>query len=156
YLTFFLPVVSHQIGPYMFVGSGLVSLLVITLLLYAIARIAPEIVRREQTRVARSIAIIFIIFNALYFTNAIPPLPLALKDGGVYHSVTHNDDGTYTLQYEPLTWYQHYLRYNTVIHISPSDPVFVWTSIFAPSGLSTTIFHQWQHYDVASGKWQTL
>lgn len=154
FLIFFLPVVFRQIGPAMFIASGIMSLIVISLLITILLRVAPETVKREQTRVARSIAIIFAVFNILYFTNAIPPLPLALKDAGVFHSVQHIDS-TYALTYEAVPWYESYLRYNNVFHRAPGERVYVWTAIFAPSGLTTTILHQWQHYDTASKQWVT-
>jgi hypothetical protein len=102
----------------------------------------------------RSIAGIYIIFNLLYFSNAIPPLPLSLRDAGVYHSLERSASG-YTLTYEPVPWYEAYLNYNTVFHHVPGTPVYVWSAIFAPSGLSTTILHEWQYYDTTTRVWVT-
>ena len=150
FLIFFLPVVFHQIGPQMFLISGGVSLIVITLLLIALYRFVPEIVKGNRTRVARSIAVIYIVFNALYFFNLIPPLPLAIKDAGVYHSVIHESDGTYQLTGEVLPWYETYLNYNNIYHQTPGEPVYVYTAIFAPNDLSTTIEYQWQQYDATA------
>ena len=33
---------------------------------------------------------VVLIVNILYFANLIPPVPLALKDAGIYHQVNHN------------------------------------------------------------------
>ncbi len=155
FLIFFLPVIFHRIGPYMFLTSGLVSLALIAVFMTLLSYLVPEIVRREKTRVARSIAIIFVIFNILYFSNAIPPLPLALKEAGVYHSIVHNVPSGYTLTYEAVPWYEAYLRYNTIVHVAPGEKIYVWSSVFAPSGLSTLILHQWQHYDDSAHAWVT-
>lgn len=153
FLIFYLPVVFHEIGPRMFLVSGGVSLGIITLFIMALYRLVPEVVRKNRTPVARAIVIIYIGFNALYFGNLIPPLPLAIKDAGVYHSVVHGSDGTYQLMGEILPWYEAYLNYNTVFHQTPSEPVYVYTSIFAPNDLSTTIEYQWQ--ESVAGKWVT-
>jgi hypothetical protein len=155
FLIFYLPVVFHQIGPYMFIGSGLVSLALIVLFLYLLSRLIPEIVTRNRTSVARAIALLYVAFNVFYFLNLIPPLPLSLKSAGVYHNVTHTADGTYLLTAEPVPWYESFFRYNTTFHEAPDDTVYVFTSIFAPTGLSTTIVHQWQHYDTAKRAWVT-
>jgi hypothetical protein len=155
FLIFFLPVVFHGIGPDMFLISGGVSLVVITLFIMALYRLVPEIVKKNRTRVARSIVIIYLIFNALYFLDLIPPLPLAIKDAGVYHSVIHESDGTYQLTGEILPWYEAYLNYNVVYHQDDGEPVYVYTSIFAPNDLSTTIEYQWQQYDDAAHAWVT-
>ena len=154
FLIFYIPLLLGAIGPYMFVVSGVVSLAVISLFLYLQSRLTPELVRAERTTIARSIAVIFVAFNILYFSNAIPPLPLALKEAGVYHGVTRTGD-TYQLLAEPIPWYASFLRHNTVFHRAPNEPVYVFSAVFAPSGLNTTIFHEWQRYDEHEGRWQT-
>ncbi len=153
FLIFYLSVVFHTIGPQMFLVSGGVSLAIITIFLMGLYRLVPEIVKKNRTRVARSIVIIYLAFNALYFGNLIPPLPLAIKDAGVYHGVIHESDGTYQLTGEVLPWYQDYLNYNDTFHQVPGDPVYVYTAIFAPNDLSTTIEYQWQ--ENSQGKWVT-
>ena len=154
FLIFFLPIVFRQIGPYMFLASGLASLALIALFLSFLYRLVPEVVLQERTRVARSIAAIFVVFNILYFTNAIPPLPLALKDAGVYHGVTRLPNGSYQLLAEPVPWYEAYLRYNTAFHRASGSTAYAYSAIFAPSGLSTIILHEWQRYDAEAG-WVT-
>ena len=155
FLIFFLPVVFHEIGPYTFFASGLMSLVVIAFFLSILYRLVPETVLQERTRIARSIAVIFVVFNILYFTNAIPPLPLALKDAGVYHGVTRLSDGSYRLLAEPVPWYEAYLRYNTLFHRAAGTNVYAYSAIFAPTGLSTIILHEWQRYDEALEGWVT-
>ncbi len=155
FLIFFLPVVFHMIGPWMFVYSGVAALVAISLFLTLLMRLMPE-TRRQRTLIARVIAAIFVAFNVLYFTGAIPPLPLSLKDAGVYHSVVHDfSSGAYFVEGEPLPWYDALLRYNTVFHEGPGDIVVVYTSIFAPAGLSTNVLHEWQYYDPVVGAWKT-
>lgn len=154
FLIFFLPVISGKIGPYMFLASGAISILLVSAFFWGIAQLVPERARAERTRVARSIAAIFLVFNVLYFTGAIPPLPLALKDGGVYHGVTRLGSA-YQLLAEPQPWYEAYLRYNTLFHRSPDEPIYVFAAIFAPTGLSTTVSHEWQRYDERAGAWVT-
>ncbi len=154
FLIFFLPVVFREIGPYMFIASGVVSLGAITGFYYLLAYFTPERAASERTRVARIVAVIFVTFNILYFTGAIPPLPLALKDAGVYHGVVRTGD-EYRLFYEPLPWYESFLRYNITFHRAPNEPAYVFTAIFAPTDLTTTIFHEWQLYDESRKAWVT-
>jgi len=131
-----------------------VSILLIIGFYAILVWLTPERALENRRHTIRAVASIFLIFNVLYFTNAIPPLPLALKSAGVYHNVARVGD-TYALTYEPLPWYREYLNYNTIFHHSPGTPVYVWSSIFAPSGLSTTIYHEWQRYDDAMQQWVT-
>ena len=156
FFIFFLPVIFHQIGPYMFVASGLTALAVVTLLVQGIKFFLPALVKRERTTLARAIAVVFIVFNALYFLGAIPPLPLALKDAGVYHAVTKEADGTYDLEGEATPWWDVIFPYNPTFHRAPCETVYVWSAVFAPSGLDTSILHVWQHYDTTSKRWVTV
>jgi len=155
FLIFYLPLVFKTIGPNMFLASGLISLLGISAFLWLQSFLTPELVRRELTNIARSIAIIFVVINVLYFSGAIPPLPLSLKEAGVYHKVTRVAD-EYQLLYEPVPWFESYLRYNTVYHRAPGEPLYAFSAVFAPSGLSTTLSHQWQHFNTATEKWDTI
>ncbi|MDP2648861.1 MAG: DUF2914 domain-containing protein [bacterium] len=155
FLIFFLPVIFHQIGPWMFLLSGVVALAVISAFLRGLFKLMPEM-RERRTKALRAIAAIYVVFNILYFTGAIPPLPLALKYAGVYHGVERTQSGSYALSGEPIPWYNVFARYNTVFHAVSGDTAYVYTSIFAPSGLSTVILHEWQRYDETAGKWVTV
>jgi hypothetical protein len=153
-LIFYLPLVFRTINPLMFVASGALSLLAIAAFLRLQAYLTPELVRDNLTTIARSIAAIFLVFNVLYFTNAIPPLPLALKDVGVYHDVSRV--GTeYHLIAEGEAWYEVFIPHRTTFHTSAGSEAYVYTSIFAPSGLSVRIFHEWQRYDTKNRSWIT-
>lgn len=153
FFIFFLPIIFHRIGSMMFLLSGIATLLVTALFLYAIRTFVPEVWKEERVRVARALTILFLMFNLLYFTNAIPPLPLALKEAGVYHSVVRAGED-YVLQAEPVPWYKRYLLYNTQFHRMAGKPVYVYSAIYAPTGLSTPVLHQWQHKK-EDGQWIT-
>ncbi len=154
FFIFFLPVISGKIGPYMFLASGAASLIVVTGFYYFLLFLVPERARAESTKLARSIAIIFLTFNVLYFSGAIPPLPLALKDAGIYHGITRIEN-EYRLLGEPTKPGQIYLRYSRIFHSVPGESAYVYTAIFAPIGLNTTISHKWQRYDVFTEEWIT-
>lgn len=156
FFIFFLPVVFKRIGSDMFVISGVLSLGLIAAFQVLLAHVAPAREREARTAIARAVAIAFIAFNALYFANLIPPLPLALKAGGLYHGVVHEPDGTYVLEAEEVPWYESFLRYNLTFHRVPGESAYVFTSIFAPAGLTTTIIHQWQRFDVPTSAWITV
>jgi len=155
FFIFFLPVVFSAIGPAMFIVSGFASLAVLAFFMRFMWLFIPEVVSRERTRVARSVAVIFVVFNVLYFLNFIPPLPLALKEAGVYHAVTKV--GTeYHLSAEQQSWFVELFSFNTVFHASVGQSAYVYTAVFAPSGLSATVYHEWQQYDATLNAWMTV
>lgn len=154
FFIFFLPVIFKQIGPWMFVASGLAALGVFTLFVRLLSTFVPEVIARDRTAVARYVAIIFLTFNILYFAGAIPPLPLALKDAGIYHNVMRAGND-YSLTTEPLPWYDFLLRYNPEFHYTTDESAYAWSATFAPTGLATIILHEWQRYDEIQKEWIT-
>ena len=155
FLIFLVPLILKRIGPEIFLISSLASLILIALYINLVRRAIPELVQENLGKLIRTIGTIFLVFNALYFINAIPPLPLALKEAGVYHRI-ERVDGEYKLLYEPLPWYREHLPLRRVFHRSPSEPLYVFSAIFAPSGLSTTLYHEWQNYDPTEDEWSTV
>jgi len=151
FLTFFLPVVLGRVGTPVFLLGGAASLAVMFFVFRLNARLVPT-VAGERKKVMQAVGAIFLLFNILYFSNAIPPLPLALKKAGVYHNVERQGDG-YVLTAEPVPWYESYLRYNTVFHKTAGETVFVYSAVFAPTKFSTTILHEWEFYDEKAQSW---
>ncbi len=155
FFIFFLPVIFHKIGDAMFIISGLVAVGCIALLLHTLSRVTPALERQERTRSARSVAIIYLVITILYFTNLIPPLPLALKEAGVYHHVSKSAEGKYILSGEPRSWIESFAPLPTTFHKKNGESVYVFTAVFAPSGLSTPITYEWQRYDTKTHDWIT-
>ncbi len=155
FLIFFIPLIFKKIGTPVFILSGLVSVLVIAFLVAVLRILVPERVREAHLRIGRNIFGIYIMFNVLYFSNLIPPLPLALKESGVFHSIVRTGAG-YRLTEEKKPWRVRYLNAPADVHIPKDSDVYVFTAIFAPSGLTTSIRHEWQLYDDLSNQWETL
>ena len=155
FLSFLVPLVFKQIGPIVFLASSVGGTVLIALYILLMYRVMPELIQANLKKLLRSIGAIFLIFNVLYFTNAIPPLPLALKEAGVYHNVERIGD-EYHILYEPAPWYRQYLPLGKIFHRAPGEPLYAFSAVFAPSGLSTTLTHEWQNYDAETEDWNTV
>ncbi len=155
FMIFFLPVVTGKIGTMMFIASEAIAIGITIAFVRSFSLAAPEVFNEAKWALRKSVASILLIFNILYFTNAIPPLPLSLKEAGVYHDVRRAGD-VYQLEAEPLEWYQKYLNYNTTFHKAPGERIYVFTAVFAPTKLSTTIEHHWQRYDEVEKAWKEI
>lgn len=155
YLIFFIPLLINVVNAGMFIASGLTSLLVIVGFLYVLFKINPDEFKMYKQKLGIGIGMVFVIFNGLYFTNIIPPVPLALKFNSVYHSVEKIDTFAYEASYEPAKWYQIFRKRSARVHWVSGEPVYVFTSIFAPTKLTTTIEHRWDYFDSDIGKWIT-
>lgn len=154
FFIFFLPLVFHRIDVQMFLLAGAVSVGITLLFLILLSRIAPERMRAAFKSSVISVAFICGLFNLLYFANLIPPLPLSLKDAGVYHRVERLSDGSYQALAESRPWHESFLHFKTVFHLVPGDNIYVFSAIFAPTNLSTAIAYEWQYRH--NGAWKTV
>ncbi|MEI6296525.1 MAG: DUF2914 domain-containing protein [bacterium] len=151
FAIYYVPILFSKLGSDVFIISGLVSLLAVFIFLLILTYFNNEEFVKSRKSLRYSIFGIYIIFNFLYFTNVIPPIPLSLKDAGVFHSVKRNSDGNYNVQYEDNGW-TGFFR-NEIFHAKIGDPVYVYTAVFSPTNLNTKIVHIWQYYDEVMRAW---
>lgn len=156
FFTFMIPVFIKQMNTTVFLISGFVSLVITLVLITIIYRKSPS--TRVEIQIRKLIAIIIVMYgtiNLFYFTNLIPPVPLALEAGIVAHNV-ERENGDYLVTYERDDWYvfwrDHRIKY---IH-KENENVFVFTSIFAPTEISKAIFHRWKWYNENSKEWEVV
>lgn len=149
FMIFSVPVVLKQIGDWVFLVSGLLSLLIIFSLIYLLFNFVLNKDKLREKKIIKNIFGIYAIFNLLYFLNIIPPIPLAMKEIGVYKNLERVEVGDYILQKYQQPWYQ---VGNYFLKI-PVGAAYVYSSVFAPADLNTSITHIWQKYNVINKKW---
>ncbi len=139
FFTFFLPVMTGYMNVVVFlIGAG-VSVAVSLWIVQLIYRNNPERSRQEATRVTVPTVACIALLVGFYFMNWIPPVPLSLKFGGMYHEIKRTGD-QFDLSFE-RQWYQVWKRSDTTY---PSNmPIYCFTAVFAPVDLNTTIYHHW-------------
>lgn len=152
YSIFALPVLVGRMGALVFLASSFLSLLLISIIIFVLRKISPEQIKERRNLLLYTIGGIFVLFNIFYFTNVIPPIPLALKEAGVYHSVLHVGT-TYELTYEKPPWYLFYEDFNPKFSWKKGEPVYIFSSVFAPTKLDTKIFHRWSYFDEMESGW---
>ncbi len=153
YMVLIVPVLSGEMGSLIFVLSGLVSLALFYLALRAVSLVAHEEVEKGRHSLWTIVMIITVTFNVLYFNNMIPPIPLSLKEIGVYHGISRTRAGEYALTFEDAPWYEFGKKTSGVFHLSSGESVYAFSSIFAPTSLDTEIQHHWWYFDEISRQW---
>jgi len=153
YLIFLIPILINKIGAWVFIASGVISLLVISLFLYALSKVIPSRIQQNKKALFRAVSGIFIVINILYFTNLIPPIPLALKVGEVANKVERTG-GEYKLFAETKPLYD-FIDFRNPITIQKGAPAYFFSSVFAPADLNTGVVHVWQYFDKEKGDWVT-
>lgn len=151
FAIFSLPIVLGAMGDWVFLLSGIVSLGIVMLFIWALSSIVPARIQQSKTILTWSIGGIFALMNILYFTNILPPIPLALKEAAVYHYVGRTNGG-YLVRYEDQLWYEKVFL-NPTIHVIPREQLYLYSAVFAPTKLNTQVVHHWQYYDENQGAW---
>ena len=153
YVVLVVPVVIGKMGAVVFVLSGIMALLIMYGFIRLLVLIVPRFMHHNMRMVVFSVGITFASLNFLYFTNIIPPIPLSLKDIGMYHKVERLESGDYQLTYEEGAWWEFWKDSDTTFHYQAGDDIYCFASVFAPTRLSTEIFHRWEYYDEEHKEW---
>lgn len=154
YVVLVVPVLTGTMGPIVFVGSGVLALIIMLVFVRVLALIIPRFIGIHQRSLIFIFGLIFAFMNFLYFANIIPPIPLSLKDVGIYHSVVKFDNGDYQLRYEePKWWEKPFRNSDSVFHSGSGDNLFCFASVFAPTRFALSIYHRWEYFDETTKQW---
>jgi hypothetical protein len=155
YAIMLVPMVIGLIGRVPFLISGGLAVLLFWLYLAALKRMGHDRYRGARRQIAAGMAAITLFLNAAYFLRVLPPLPLVLTDAGIYYNVRRmGADFQASAESEPARWRALFGTF-PVLHIQPGAKLYLYSAVFAPHGLSTTMVHEWQWRDPGSGDWTT-
>ncbi|MEK7087913.1 MAG: DUF2914 domain-containing protein [Patescibacteria group bacterium] len=153
YTALVVPVLTGRMGDLIFLASGATALVLFWLSIKVLSLVAEGEWRRRRPALWTVVGSIFVAFNFLYFNNMIPPIPLSLKEIGVYHRVERARSGSYELSFEKAPWYALGRKTNLTFHRTENEPVYVFSSVFAPTRLSTEVLHRWSYFNEKLDKW---
>ena len=161
YLALAIPVLLRSIDTWVFFVSGLTSLVVIGLFLFLLRYSAPLTFEVNKTALIRGILGVLVFFNVFYFFNLIPPVPLAAREVGIFHGVERLSSDTvsghlYRVSYEKGKWYQFWKKSDTLMRMGTPGEAYCFSAVFAPSRLSTSLFHHWERYSETSKEWESV
>jgi hypothetical protein len=139
FFTFFLPVMTGFMNLAVFLGGAILSGIVTFRVVQLIYRNNPDRSRREAIGVITPGFAVIAALVGFYFLNWIPPVPLSMTFGGIYHEVKKSDD-QFELSFD-RKWYQLWKRSDTIF--PAGEPVYCFTAVFAPVALKATVYHHW-------------
>ena len=139
-----------------FIVSGVVSVATTLLLILYIYMVSPS--TRAELKIGKMMGFVFGIYltlNIFYYFNLIPPVPLALEHGIVAHNI-EKDNSDYTVTYETDEWYIFWRVHRNKYAYQPDEPVYIFSSIFAPTDLKKTVSHRWKWLDPNTNEWEVM
>ena len=151
YAIFALPLAIGEIGPWIFLGSTALASAAFMAFLGLLAWVGWERFRKTIRLIAVSSAGVVAVLVLCYFTSIIPPIPLTLRDSGIYHNVQHTKEGYVLLAEEERPWGEFYMP--MTIHRAPGTPLYAFSAVFAPGTFSTVVAHEWEWYNPDTKKW---
>ncbi len=139
FFTFFLPVITGRMNTLMFLAGAGLSAAVTFRVVQLVYRDNPDRSHREAVGVTAPAFALIALLVGFYFLNWIPPVPLSMKFGGIFHEVKKSGE-RFELSYEKQ-WYEVWKRSDDVF--PANEPIYCFTAVFAPVALKTTVYHHW-------------
>jgi len=99
------------------------------------------------------VGLIAAILMVAYASDMIPPVPLVKREIAVGYELT-KIGSDYQLTQQAPPWWGFWRNASDDLEVIAGQRVTCFSSVFAPSGLKTKLYHRWQHYDKKQG-WQT-
>jgi hypothetical protein len=107
--------------------------------------------RLFQTLTGPGVAVLS-FFTFFYFMGWVPPVPLSIKEIGIYHDVSVVD-GVYELKYE-REWWKFWQKGAQDFRAQSGDKIVIFASITAPRRFDDQVVFHWSLYNKKKG-WQT-
>ena len=103
---------------------------------------------------AAPVWVIAAMLAVAYPLDMIPPVPLVKRDIQVGRNFARVAD-EYRLTLEKAPRWVFWRDLSHEVHLAPGERLYCVSSVFAPGGLSTRLYHRWEHYDPFRG-WVTV
>ncbi len=156
YTVLMVPVWLGDMGNAIFIGSGLLALLVFYLVVQLLKLVIPNFLRLELRFLVFIVGTLYALMNAFYFFNLIPPIPLSLTELSIYQSVERTG-AVYRITKEEQPWYRTLVLPGVlpVFRPLPGQGATCFARVYAPTDLRTDIVHRWE-FKNAAGDWELL
>ena len=151
FFVYLIPVMIGEAGGGIFMLSQICAIFVLLGMWQVLAHLGTD-PARIKNRILIPAGTVILVFSILYAARIIPPIPLALKQIGIYHNVKHQD-GEFILTTTTPPW-KFWSQGDQDFSAQPDDRIYLFTRIFAPGGFHGKLYLHFQIKD-RKGDWQT-
>lgn len=153
FFIFLVPLLVREIGPAIFILSGGMSLFGLWIYIFILNQFARERFIEARTHIWSLVSVIFLGINIFYFTNLIPPIPLSLKDSGIYLSIEKNSVGDYVVT-GAKKGLERFYNLRESVPWREGQALYAYSAIYSPGSINVSILHEWQRKN-EKGEWKT-
>ena len=89
------------------------------------------------------VSLIAALLMLAYAADMIPPVPLVKREMLVAYEI-QKIDNDYLITQQRSPWWNAWQKTSNELTLLPDTKIFCYSSIFAPKGLKTKLFHRWQ------------
>jgi hypothetical protein len=151
FFIYLLPVLIGKIGSGIFLASQFCTVMVVMVLWQILLKmdVNPAMISSKLLVPAASVVV---VFTLLYAARIIPPVPLSLKQIGIYHGLEKTPEG-FVLSRLTSPW-KVWSQGDQDFVAREGDIIYLFTRIFAPGGFKDKLFYHFQIKD-RNGRWQS-
>lgn len=144
FLIYFLPVVAGFINWILF----FLALFLAAGLMWGLVRFTTrgepvDQARINQERLGVPALIIYLVLIGSYLLKVIPPVPISMTFGGIYHKVEKNKETGEIDLYSLKPWYNFWSHGDADFKARPGDAIYCFVRIFSPARFDHTVNLAW-------------
>lgn len=152
-----VPIFLRRLGLLSFALALLLTLLSLLMIYFYSVKRANE----QKNLILKNMwtaAIVPLVFLLAYLFKVLPPVPLALKDIGVYHKIEKDPArGIYRLSQE-RHWLKFWQKGDQDFYARPGESIYVFVAIYSPAQFKDAVYINWSYKDPRQGwvSWQRI
>jgi hypothetical protein len=154
YCNIVVPILLKSFGTKIFLLSMILSVLIVSGFLYILYYFSDRNVKEIFSFAIFGIILVSFLYGFLYIKQIIPPVPLSIKNIGMYHHIEKSVTGEYLAKYEKPKWYEVFRNTSLQFNKNGTEDLYCFSSVFAPDNLNVKIVHQWQYKKNDTDVWQ--
>ena len=139
YMNILVPILTKTIGFWIFLFSCLIAFLIHHFFLKFLKVRMPQ--RNLLKDVRAPFIFVLILYGLLYFFKVLPPVPLSMKNIGIYHSVK-KEGNQYKLGMTRSKWL-FWQSGDQSFYAQPGDKIYCFVQVFSPTRFQDQLIVRW-------------
>ena len=150
FFAIIFPIVFGFVGwiPFLFAVVTTCAIFALQLKMLSRSLTDKKLLARAILAPVTSVMTLFVVF---YTLGWIPPVPLSVKEQGIYHMIEKKGDKV-ELSYEK-TWWKFWQTNDSYFQAEVGDKIYFYAQIYSPTRISDQVAIRWLQKD-AKGNWQ--